>query len=92
LPQASFQSLATLVRRVENVGVRVQRTRDNVFQLSATAQELSALIAGARLALDVMRSAPAPSASAIELLERVLGDFDRSRERLFDPPPGGDQP
>jgi hypothetical protein len=61
--------------------VRVERTRENVFTVTATGQELSALVAGARLALDAMRSAPDPPAAAIELLERVLGDFDRARER-----------
>jgi hypothetical protein len=73
--------------------VRVQRTRDNVFQLTATAQELSALVAGARMALDVMRAAPDPPVAAIGQLEQVLDDFDRSRQRLSEPPsPGGDPP
>jgi hypothetical protein len=63
--------------------MRVERTRDNVFTVEATSQELSALIAGARMSLDVMKSRPelAPS-DAIEMLERVLEDFDRARERL----------
>jgi hypothetical protein len=73
--------------------VRVQRLRENVFQVTATAPELSALVAGARMSLDVMRSAPDPPAAAIELLERVLADFDRGRERSAEPPPGhGDRP
>jgi hypothetical protein len=71
--------------------MRVERARENVFTLEATSQELSALIAGARMSLDVMRSRPdaAPS-DAIELLERVLDDFDRARARLAsnDPPQG----
>jgi hypothetical protein len=71
--------------------MRVERTRENVFTLSATGQELSALIAGARLALDAMRASPEAPASAIELLEQVLDDFDRARERLSEPPPGGDR-
>jgi hypothetical protein len=81
-------SLAAFVDHRQNGRMRVQQARDNVFQVSATAQELSALVAGARLALDVMRSAPEPSGPAIEQLERVLDDFDRSRQRLFEPPPG----
>jgi hypothetical protein len=63
-------------------GMRMERERDNVFTITATSQELSALVAGARMSLDVMRTAPDPPADAIELLERVLGDFDRARERL----------
>jgi hypothetical protein len=62
--------------------MRMERERDNVFTITATSQELSALVAGARMSLDVMRTAPDPPADAIELLERVLGDFDRARERL----------
>jgi hypothetical protein len=63
-------------------GMRMERERDNVFTITATSQELSALVAGARMALDVMRSAPDPPADAVGLLERVLGDYDRARERL----------
>lgn len=63
--------------------MRVERERENVFSLTATSQELSALVAGARMALVVMRSAPEePPAEAIALLERVLLDFDRARRRL----------
>ena len=71
--------------------MRVERTRENVFTLTATGQELSALIAGARLALDAMRASPEAPASAIESLEHVLDDFDRARERLSEPPPDGDR-
>ncbi len=58
-----------------------------MFTLTATSQELSALVAGARLALEAMRAAPEPPpAEAVEILERVLGDFDRARERLTEGP------
>jgi hypothetical protein len=43
------------------------------------------------MSLEVMRAAPQPPPTdATELLERVLGDFDRARARLADrdPPPG----
>jgi hypothetical protein len=56
-----------------------------VFRVTATGEELSALVAGARLSLDVMRAAPEPPEHAIEHLERVLTDFDRARGRLADP-------
>ena len=62
--------------------MHIERPRPNVFTVTATAAELSALIAGARLALDVMRSAPDPPGDAIKHLERVLYDFDRARGRL----------
>jgi ABC-type transporter Mla subunit MlaD len=72
-------------------GVRVERTRENVFTVTATGQELSALVAGARLALDAMRASRDAPATAVELLGRVLDDFDRSREQLSEPPPNGDR-
>ena len=75
----------------QNRGVRVERDRENVFTVTATGQELSALVAGARLALDAMRASPDAPATAIELLGRVLDDFDRSRARLAEPPPDGDR-
>jgi hypothetical protein len=70
--------------------MRIARERDNVFTVTATSQELSALVAGARMALEAMRGAPEPApAAAIEILEQVLGDFDRARARLVDGPAGG---
>jgi hypothetical protein len=71
--------------------MHVERTRENVFTVVATGQELSVLIAGARMSLEAMRTAPQqPPAEASELLERVLRDFDRARARLADhDPPAG---
>ncbi len=69
----------------QNVSVRIERSRENVFTVTATSQELSALVAGARMALEAMRSAPEPPPKeAVEILERVLDDFDRARARLSD--------
>jgi len=63
--------------------VHIEQARDNVFTVTATSQELSALVAGARMALDAMRAAPEPPpAAALEVLEHVLADFDRARERI----------
>jgi hypothetical protein len=63
--------------------MKVERTRENVFTIVATGQELSALVAGARMSLEVMRAAPGSGSSeAAEHLERVLDDFDRARARL----------
>jgi hypothetical protein len=65
--------------------MKVERTRENVFTIVATGQELSALLAGARMSLEVMRAAPQSSQSeAAEHLERVLADFDRARARLVE--------
>jgi hypothetical protein len=72
--------------------MHVERTRQNVFTIVATGQEISALVAGARMSLEVMRAAPQPPPTdATEMLERVLGDFDRARERMADQedPPAG---
>jgi hypothetical protein len=70
--------------------MHVERTRDNVFTVVATGQELSALVAGARMSLEAMQAAPQPPpAEATELLEGVLRDFDRARARLSDEPPAG---
>ena len=70
--------------------MRIERSRENVFTVTATSQELSALVAGARMALEAMRSAPEPPPpAAIEILERVLGEFDHARERLTAEPPSG---
>lgn len=63
--------------------MKVERVRENVFAVTATSQELSALVAAARMALDAMRAAPSPPPrEAVELLERVIADYDRARERL----------
>jgi hypothetical protein len=70
--------------------VRIERSRENVFTVTATSQELSALVAGARMALEAMRAAPEPPpAEAVGILERVLRDFDHARERLAGGEPGG---
>ena len=63
--------------------MRIERARENVFTVTATSQELSALVGAARMALEAMRSAPEPPpATVLDALERVLSDFDRARERL----------
>jgi len=63
--------------------MRVERVRENVFSVTATGQEVSALVAAARMALNAMRAAPQPPPpEAVDLLERVLADYDRARDRL----------
>ena len=68
--------------------MRIERARENVFTVTATSQELSVLVAAARMALEAMRSAPEPPpAAALDTLERVLSDFDQARDRLDEKPP-----
>jgi predicted MarR family transcription regulator len=82
--------LALWRRRKHNVAMRIERSRENVFTVTATGQELSALVAAARMALQAMRAAPEPPPpEALQALERVLADFDGARERLARPPSGG---
>jgi len=70
--------------------VRIERSRENVFTVTATSQELSALVAAARMAFEAMRTAPEPPPrEAMELLERVLEEFDLARGRLSDGPAVG---
>jgi hypothetical protein len=73
-----------------NADMRMERSRENVFTVTATSQELSALVAAARMALEAMRGAPEPPPrEAVETLERVLRDFDLARERLAGGPASG---
>jgi hypothetical protein len=77
-------------KRIRQAEVRIERARENVFTVTATSQELSALVGAARMALDAMRSAPEPPLGRVlDALERVLSDFDRARERLDEVPRGG---
>ena len=61
--------------------MRLTRTRANVVTLVATSQELSALVAGARMALSLMRADARAPAEAREMLERVLADYDAGLAR-----------
>jgi hypothetical protein len=51
--------------------VKVERIRPNVFTLTAAGQEVSALIAGARMSQDLLRNDPRAPEEAIALLDRV---------------------
>jgi len=61
--------------------MKVARVRENVFNVTATGQELSALVAAARMALEAMLDDPHAPAGAIRLLERVLADYDAAIRR-----------
>jgi hypothetical protein len=62
--------------------MHIAPVRQNVVSVTLTLTELGALIAGARMALDALRSAPPGSVpdEAIATLQRVLDDYDSVRE------------
>ncbi len=64
--------------------VKVVQTRPNVFTLTATSQEVSALVAAARLTHDAMSADPTSPEEAKALLSRVLADFDAALARTQD--------
>jgi hypothetical protein len=66
--------------------VKVERIRPNVFTLTAAGPEISALVAGARMARDLLRKDPHAPPEAGALLDRVLADYDRALARLGDSP------
>jgi hypothetical protein len=61
--------------------MKLERTRENVLTLTATSQELAALIAAARMALDAMLDDPNAPTEAVRLLERILADYDAAIAR-----------
>jgi hypothetical protein len=65
--------------------MNVTRARQNVFEVTLTGQELSALVAGARMALDIMERDPHAPDEAIELLRGLIGDYDEAVARLKTP-------
>jgi hypothetical protein len=66
--------------------MRIERALENVFTVTATSQELAALVAGATMALEVMRRDPERTPpEAAKQLEDVIADFERAAARL-----GGD--
>ena len=83
--RAEFEQIAAYVRSQAEAAaaglMRLTRTRTNVVTLVATSQELSALVAGARMALSLMRADPRAPAEAREMLERVLADYDAGLAR-----------
>ncbi len=61
--------------------MKVEQARPNVFTVTATSQELSALVAAARMALDMMRGDPQAPPEPVEALERILRDYDAALQR-----------
>lgn len=61
--------------------MKVERARENVFTVTATSQELSALVAAARMAVEAMGDDPRAPAEAVALLRHVLADYDAALAR-----------
>jgi hypothetical protein len=64
--------------------LQIAHTRPNVFTVTATAQELSALVAAARMSVAAMEGDPHAPSEALELLRGVLDDYDRALDRLHE--------
>ena len=62
--------------------MKLERTRDNVFELTATAQELSALVGAARMSLGAMEQDDRAPEELVELLRRILREYDSALERI----------
>lgn len=63
--------------------MQVERSADNLFTVTATGAELSALVAGARMALGLMRRSPDQvPAEVADRLEAIIADYQRAADRL----------
>jgi signal transduction histidine kinase len=72
--------------------VKVEENRPGVFTVVATAHEISALLAGARMSLSLMETDPSGATEeARAALETVLSDFDRALSRARGGEPGGER-
>jgi hypothetical protein len=79
--EAPGKAVADLLR-LDLGPMKIRRERENVFALTLTGQELSGLIAAARMAQETMEDDPNAPAEARALLRRLLGDYDAGRARL----------
>ena len=63
--------------------MEVERTADNRFTVTATGSELSALIAGARMALGLMKRSPDQVPPEVaDRLEAIIADYQQAADRL----------
>jgi hypothetical protein len=66
----------------ENASMKLDEPRPGVFEVTVTAHELSAVLAGARMSLALMESDPSGASEEARIaLERVLSDFDAALAR-----------
>jgi len=69
--------------------MKAEQPRQGVYTTTLTAHELSVLLAGARMSLELMKTDPSGSTErARETLAGVLADFDRELSRLRGPVEG----
>jgi hypothetical protein len=61
--------------------VKVAQVREGAYQLTATRQEIGALVAAARMALSLLEADPNSPKEAIPLLRGVLADWDAALAR-----------
>jgi signal transduction histidine kinase len=62
--------------------MKLEEVRPGVFSATLSAHELSALLAGARMSLELMRTDPSGATrEALATLEGVLADFDAALQR-----------
>jgi hypothetical protein len=63
--------------------VEVARTADNRFTVTATGAELSALVAGARMALGLMKRSPDQVPPEVaDRLESIIADYQEAADRM----------
>ena len=62
--------------------MKLERSRENVFQLTATSQELSALVGASRMALEAMEQDEHAPHELVALLRAILRDYDAALSRL----------
>lgn len=68
--------------------MRVELLREDALRVTAARPELSALVAGARMALRLLEEDPAAPAEARTALARVLADWDRALASALRPAGG----
>ncbi len=61
--------------------MKVERVRETTYSLTATRQEIGALVAAARMALSLLETDPNSPKEAIPLLRGVLADWDDALAR-----------
>ncbi len=61
--------------------MKVEQVRPNVFTLTGTSQEVSALVAAARMAAEMMEQDPRAPREALDLVRGILRDWDAALER-----------
>ena len=62
--------------------MRITDTRPSVVTVTATRAELATLVAGARMALDLMHRDPGAPPTARDALARVLDDYGAALGRI----------